>query len=367
MIDSQKSGVGYFVDSLISSLASNYHNQMKLEGFYFDFLKRGNKHPHTSRVKFRKIWLLPGKLLSICRRFGFQPWLNVFLRVNADIIIFTNYVSLPLFKKIKTAVIIYDLGFLDVPEYVQEKNLAYLKRFCPRSIESADFIITISEFTKKRIENYYPESRNNILVLPIPPDPNRHDRSAVLTKDMISMGIHDDGYLLFVGTLEPRKNIINLIKAYCSLDTHLKEQYSLVLAGGKGWKDGSIRRLIESKQLNNNIITTGYISDSEKNALYNNARGFIMPSHYEGFGMPILEAMQYNIPVAASNIEVFNEVAGDAALYFNKDSVEDMTKVLENLLTNKEARSLLIKKSSVQLKKYSWANNSKIFYEKIIL
>jgi glycosyltransferase involved in cell wall biosynthesis len=149
------------------------------------------------------------------------------------------------------------------------------------------------------------------------------------------MGIQGK-YILFVGSIEPRKNIQNLVEAYTKLPMFIKDTYSLVLAGGKGWKDEQILASIKDAQNNGNkIIQTGYITEAEKDALYKDASLFVLPSHYEGFGMPIYEAMQYKIPIVASNIPVFNEIAGDSITYFDKDSVGDIANVMEKIISSK--------------------------------
>ena len=127
MMDIKKTGVGYYVDYLVRNLGRDHGDTLELVGYYFDFLNRNHKQaPEISGVRFKKISLIPGKLLSLTRRFKFQPPLGMFTREPADIVLFTNYVSLPVSSHKKVAVVIYDLGFLDHPEYTQSVNLAYM-------------------------------------------------------------------------------------------------------------------------------------------------------------------------------------------------------------------------------------------------
>jgi glycosyltransferase involved in cell wall biosynthesis len=363
MMDVKKSGVGYYVGHLFSSLGEHYGNKLQLTGYYFDFLGHGHKAPPTLKgATFQKIWLMPGKLLSVCRRLGFQPFLELFTQRNADIVLFTNYVSLPMIRKKRSALVIYDLSFLDHPEYMQTINLEYLKRFCAPSIRRADLIITISEFTKQRLLHHFPDLKAPIIITPIPPVET--DTTPVpLDERLTDLGIQAQKYLLFVSTLEPRKNVQNLIKAYVTLPKQIRNEYALVLAGGKGWKDEEIHEDIKTQQdAGANIILTGYISETEKKALYSQASLFVMPSHYEGFGMPILEAMQYGIPVACSDIPIFREVAGNAAEYFDKDDATSISNTLHNVLTNGSRRKRLKQASAEQLDKFSWEDIAKNVY-----
>ena len=178
MADKKKTGVGYYVEQLVGSLADNHSNSLKLTGYYFDLLNRNGSIPNAPHtVRFRKIKLMPGKLISVCRRLGFQPPLELFTRTHGDITLFTNFVSLPMLRRSKVVLIVYDLGFLDEPQYTQKINLAFLQRFCPPSIRQADTIITISEFTESRLRHYFPDLKANIIVTPIPPPPIKADRA----------------------------------------------------------------------------------------------------------------------------------------------------------------------------------------------
>jgi glycosyltransferase involved in cell wall biosynthesis len=367
MLDSQKTGVGYYISHLISSLQNTNSNEIELLGYYFNFLDRREKDLTGYKdLSFKKISLVPGKIISLCRRLNFQPWLEIFVRQKADTIIFTNYVSLPQIRKKKTALVVYDLSYLDTPEYVQDVNLKYLKRFCSPSIKNADVIITISNFTRKRIEHYFPELKAEIVVTPIPPPIEIVKHRSVLSNTLQEKGIKNNKYILFFGTIEPRKNISSLISAYSLLSSDLKSNYALVLAGGKGWKDEEILKSVEENRAKGlNIITTGYISEEDKQSLYSNASGFVLPSHYEGFGMPILEAMQASLPVVLSDIPVFREVAGKAALYFNKDDPQDIANKISLLLNNSGLANELRSKGKLRLNLFNWEENAIKVYKAI--
>lgn len=361
MIDLNKSGVGYYVEGFIKSLSSTQNDSLSLTAYYFNFLGMNKEIlPKVNKLRLHRIWLMPGKIISLCRKIGIQPYLEFFIRTKTDIIIFTNYVSLPLFnKKVKKVLIVYDMCFLDYPNYVQNKNLDYLTKFCPPSIKESSAIITISEFTKSRITHYFPDLKIPIIVTPIPPL-KQSVSSTILPKRISELGVVSNKYILHIGTIEPRKNIQNLVKAYAMLDKKVRDNYTLVIAGGKGWKDEDIWNDINKYRKDGlRIITPGYVTDNEKRSLYSNATCFVLPSHYEGFGMPILEAMQYNIPSAISDIPVFKEVAGEAALFFNKDSIEDISEKIDQIISNSKVRNKLIREGAIQIKKFNWEDNSK--------
>jgi O-antigen biosynthesis alpha-1,3-rhamnosyltransferase len=362
MIDNSKTGVGYFVANTINALSRVYSSNLQLEGFYFNFLKRHKVPPTLARnISYDGIHFFPSKLLSICRRLGFQPNLRSLLLAGYHKhILFTNYIALPVSPKTHVTLFIYDLGFMDCPEYLQEVNLKVLKRFCPPSIQRAQTIITISEFTKQRILHHFPDTQAEIIVTPIPPIKMKGARRPLDTH-LKEIGVVEKKYIFYLGTLEPRKNIVQLVRAYSLLPQKVHSEYSLVLAGGKGWKDSEINKeisLLKSKGFS--IIQTGYISDDEKDALYTHAACFVLASHYEGFGMPILEAMSYDIPIALSDIPVFREVAKDAALYFNKDNSVDIAQKISSLLGDSAIRNRFIKNGRLVLANLkTWDDNAK--------
>lgn len=359
MVESKKTGIGYYVEYLIKSIADT--GKVDLEGYYFNFIGRNKLiPPRLANSRFRRIRFIPGKLLSLTRRFGWQPPLELLVRSSAEIVLFTNYVSLPVSdKKKKVALVVYDLSFIDHPNYTEERNLAYLESFAKTSIYRADLIITISEFTRDRLRSLFPAITCPIVVTPIPPALSQAKDPINPSEDLSKFSLSKKQYILYLGTIEPRKNIERLILAYARLPKNISDKYPLVLAGGKGWRDEKILQTIKHHvQAGYNIKTTGYISEREKATLYKNAWCFVMPSIYEGFGMPILEAMQFSTPTAVSDIPVFREVAGDATLYFNPNDPVDISKALERLISDKKLHVQLSTAQKQILKKYSWSKNA---------
>lgn len=344
-----KSGVGYLTHQLVQSLAC-VNPETIYVGHYFNFLakKHVNNLPAAANITYVRSLLFPSKFLGLLRKLGMQPPYNLFTKNSADIVLFTNFVSMPYTGNTPAVVAVYDLCFVDCPEFVADKNGAYLRRWVPPSINRADLVLTISNFTKSRLMEVYDVPESKIHVMPVPPIQKAIPAQGVVEKFELT-----GGYILFVGTIEPRKNILTLLYAYEKLDETLRAKYALVLVGGEGWKDDEIKKRIESLQHKNfKIIQTGYVSNEEKSALYEKASLYVQPSHYEGFGMPVLEAMSYGKPVLCSNISVFHEVAGDAAIFFDKDNPSALASILADLLTNPAKLTELSKKSTVKAKSF---------------
>ena len=163
----------------------------------------------------------------------------------------------------------------------------------------------------------------------------------------------DSQYILFIGVLEPRKNILNLLKAFHKFYA-LHLALKLVIVGSKGWNFTSIFELVKSLGLEDRIIFTGFVSEREKFLLISNCRLFVYPSFYEGFGLPILEAFVYNVPTVTSNVSSMPEIAGDAALLIDPLSVMELAVAMDRLLNDKVLLLSLVPKMELVIKRFSW-------------
>lgn len=224
------------------------------------------------------------------------------------------------------------------------------KRLMPEAVRLANKIIVDSESTAKdlrceflgidqRVKVVYP----GVTKLPEAKDPNL----------LFTMGIIRP-YFLFVGTLEPRKNLNRLLSAYSKIDNEVKSKFQLVVAGGKGWGGIDLYQIIKSSGLDDHVIVTGYIDDSSLAALYKNALFLAMPSLFEGFGLPILEAMSFGIPVLTSNNSSMAEVARDAAIYVDPLDEFSIFNGLMVMLSDERNRNDLARRAKVNAQRFSW-------------
>jgi glycosyltransferase involved in cell wall biosynthesis len=357
-----KTGVGHFTEQIVLHMANNLGPAAELIGYYIaskdeDLTK---KYGSYRNIRFKRISGITARILSVLRRLYLQPPIDALIGNKVDIALFTNYVSMPLLFGGKSALFIYDLSYIDCPEFVAERNRNYLKKWVAKRIKKADKVLTISNFVKRRIIEEYNFPADRIFVTPIPPKPMPNEDKGIFEE----LGLAGD-YMLFVGTIEPRKNIANLLIGYSKMSPEVRDKYSLVLAGGDGWLDSEINETLSRlKQSGLKIFKTGYISEPELTALYKKSTLVVQPSHYEGFGMPILEAMGYGKPVACSDIEVFREISADAALFFNKDDPENIAEVLENKLNNPALLAKIAQSGSAAYENYDdWKSVSKKFYD----
>lgn len=351
------SGVNYLTSGLAGELEKLQSDTFSLGFFWLNFLRR--KPPTNpsviaaaSRGNLQQIWAMPQRVYAKLVYYRIAPPLPV---RKADWVLYPNFYLWPSLGKSKKAVIIHDLCYLRYPEYVEDKNRAFLNRVATGSIKKADLVVVDSAFVANEVAELTATPASKIHVLGVPVDAADFDESLNLGAARLNerYGISKK-YILSFGTVEPRKNLATLVEAYCKLPTEICTEYSLVLAGKWGWKVESLRRLIDKKRAEGfDIITTDYVDHGDRATFYRNASFYAITTHYEGFGMPLLEALHCGIPTVAVDIPVLREVGGDACLWAEK-TVEDVAKKLEELIANQELASNLAALGPTQSAKYSW-------------
>lgn len=271
----------------------------------------------------------------------------------------TNYV-IPLIKNKNTkyVVTIYDLALFKIKGISRYATILKQKLLIKPTLKNADKIVAISNATKRDIINLFKIDENKTVVSYCGKD--HIDTNRNIDIDIINPKLVLDDYFLFISTIEPRKNIITIVKAFDEYVNQTNSKTKLVIAGKRGWKCDDIYKTIETAKHNDQIIVPGFITSDEKVYLLKNARLFLYPSLYEGFGLPILEAFAYNLPVITSNNSSMPEVGGDAALYLNDcfDYIELCNLMISVDNMSKEEKDKLIENMKVQLSLFSWDKNA---------
>ncbi|MFA6307689.1 MAG: glycosyltransferase family 1 protein [Patescibacteria group bacterium] len=265
--------------------------------------------------------------------------------------------ALPFFGRGEMIVTIHDLGFYKNPELYHPLERIYQKLSHSFAIKRADKIITISETTKQDIIKYFPSAQNKIKVIYLGYNQDSFKAmSGEDKKEFINQYDYPDKYLLYIGRLENKKNILSLIKAY----QKSSRKWPLVLAGRPGnYGYSEIETLANSEDLKDDILLLGYISQINYPKLLAAASAFVFPSKFEGFGLPVLEAMASGVPVTCSAISALQEVAQDNVLYFNPNNIEDIKDKLEIIFNDEEKRNELINKGLKRAKNFSWSKTAR--------
>ena len=361
LFSSTRSGVGQYTKRLTDAmLVLQPRNKYVIFGFHF--FTKGRKAPShdlTDGFERKYVRWLPGRGYNLLYKKGIRLPVDILLRSRPDVVFYGNFAHWPLWTNAKSVIVIHDLAFLDTPQYVEEKNRHFLEKYVPYSVQKSDHIFTVSEYSKRRIIEEYAASPDKVTVVYPAVDhgdyyPRSNEEVALLRKEFKL----PENYLLFVSTLEPRKNVCGLLDAYADLPAETQKKYPLVLVGGKGWADEEIHERLR-KYSHLPIIRPGYIEDKYMAALYTGATALVFPTHYEGFGMPPLEAMACGTPVITSNSTSLPEVVGEAALLVDPGSRESIVAAMKQVIDDPRLRETLTKKGIIQSQKFDWMISAK--------
>lgn len=257
----------------------------------------------------------------------------------------------------KTVITIHDMVYKHYPGITHPAMYKDLVQDLYDHAHSAHLIIAVSESTKRDVIKFLGVSEERIRVI----------YNGVRSQ---FQPIHDQGvleqirkkynlprqFILFAGMLEPRKNIVGLIRAFKKLTDDQEFRHWLVIAGSKGWQYEEIFKAAEDLGIKERVVLTGYIPDQDLVAIYNLADVFAYPSFYEGFGLPVLEAMACGTPVITSNVSSLPEVGGDAAVYVDPGRIEEIALSIKNVLSDNSLRQSLREKGLARSKNFSWEN-----------
>ncbi len=368
-IQQKPSGVGLYVANLIRSLhelqtQENFQLGIAYQPGFKNWL-RGNLSVPELLHNYSNISLIPipVRLSSLLLSLSQNPLISGYFeqRLNyPDIFQGTNY-SVYCCRNSKLLINIYDLTFIKYPDYIDSVVKQYENRI-RQCLKWTDLVLTISESSKKDIVDYLGVDPQRVYVTPLASrySPKELANEENLDKLKNSVGYDfSKPYLLFVSTIEPRKNITSIISAFNVLKQKHKIEHHLVLIGRKGWHYEPIFAAIENSPWNHQIHHLDYLSDELVALFYSKADLFVYPSHYEGFGLPVLEAMTLGTPVITSNTSSLPEVAGDAALLVDPNDSTSLAEAILRVLGDSQLREELISKGKERATLYSWEKTAK--------
>lgn len=361
LLQKEKTGVGqtaqYLIDELVKN--SDFDIQFNFVDFFGYRCRKIIKHYKSQGCRIKFCWWLPYSVyVKIFERFQI-PYFFLFGRKN-DVTLFFEY-QVPYKVGTKVANYVYDVNYKVYPETVDKPTLNWLNEKLPLYCDRSDIIITISEFSKKEIEKYMGIDSSKIHVVPCGVDCKKYNRNAGMNQINAvrrKYGIEGD-YILYMGTLEPRKNIALLIKAYYDLSKKKSDLPKLVIAGKKGWMYEQLFQMVLELGLRDWVIFTGYIEDDDSPALMSGAELFVFPSLYEGFGIPPLEAMACGTPVIVSNAEALLETVGDGAIVFQSMDEKDLVVKMGQLLESQRIKNEQAVAGRAWSKRHTWEKAGK--------
>jgi glycosyltransferase involved in cell wall biosynthesis len=354
LVPRNKSGVGITLKQTLEKLANE--PELKIYNIYLVVPLWKEKYLTeylTSNIKLRTL-PLPAKGLELLLRLKLMPPIDWFL--GSGVYVFPNYRNWPLWYS-RSITYIYDLGYLLYPETVQVKNQRYLKKYMNIWAGRSDKIATISSQVHDEVSKYLsvPYTKLGIVYCGVTNAKQKYD-------------IDYDKYFLYVGNIEPRKNLIALLDAYSGLPRAVQDEYGLVLIGGDGWLNQTIYDRLEKLQANqkNIIKVKKFVGEEDLPAIYSGASALVHPAIYEGFGMTPLEAMACGVPVAVSDIASIKEVVQDSGYYFDPMNVKSITQAMEEVVFDKSNyRASRINRGLSRAGELTWDNSARSLYELI--
>ena len=250
---------------------------------------------------------------------------------------------------------VHDISYLRYPQFHPRERVRFLERHLPPTLQRADALIVDSAYVREELVNVLGVDPAKLHVVPLGVDAAfRPQHESAVAAVLAAHGLHWQGYLLVVATQEPRKNLERLVQAYAGLDAATRARLPLVVVGARGWLDAPLARVLEPLERRGEVRRLGFVADAQLPALYAGAAGFAFPSLYEGFGLPLLEAMASGVPVLTSNAASMPEVVGTAALCVDPLDVDAIRAGLQRLLGDERWRAQAIGAGLVQAAGYSW-------------
>lgn len=304
------------------------------------------------------------KIVSLAcpNKFIWNAWtLPKYLRQNPVDIYHTQYI-LPFFvsRKIKLVTTIHDISFNFYPQYIKWPDLLFLKILIPWSLKRADKIVAVSKFTRNEIIKYYMINAEKVEAVYNSVSDNflKKNYSAEELAAVRKKYNLPEIFILHIGTMQPRKNLPQLIEAYARIKNRLS-QAKLVIAGKKGHNyDKKIDIAVARYNLSQDVLFPGFVEESDKPILFYLSHFFVFPSFYEGFGIPVLEAMSQKVPVLAADIPGLHEVAEKAALYFDPQRLAGLKETMYNIFIDNNLRNKLVNNGLGRIQFFSWTKTA---------
>jgi len=348
-----RAGIGQYTWRLIESLAALDHAD---EFHIFKHRKDQTEFARQANFQHHAVWTPSHNRFEIY----LLGWEMLSSGLALDILHSTDFIP-PQWKPrgCKSVITIHDLAFLHYPHFLTKASARYYGQI-EDAVKRADHIIAVSNSTRRDIINLLGVDEQKITVIYEAANPMYRpmDRAQALAQVQARYGIPND-FILFVSTIEPRKNVQGLLKAFRRLLDDYKLDVTLVLAGAKGWLSQEAYDLVHELKLDKQCFFLGAVDDKELVLLYNAAHCLTYPSFYEGFGLPPLEAMACGTPTVVANVSSLPEVVGDAALLVAPNDTEELTVALWRLLTDDQVWKELQQKGFTRAERFSWARTAR--------
>ncbi len=346
-------GYGRFTNGLVDAMASAEPGD--------EFIMMYDRQPEVSFIRRRNVREMV-KGPAARHPLLWKLWYDVSMpamagKVKADVI-FSPDGFCSLRSSIPQVLAIHDLAYLHFPAGISRFYRWYYRHYTPQFIRKARHIVTVSEFSMRDIIDHYPQAKGKISVIHNAADAGFRPldwKTKEVVKEKYAGGSE---YFLYAGSIHPRKNLLNLLKGFSWFKKRQRSSMKLVLAGRLAWGADEFIKLLQSYKYREEVILAGYVPDLEMQQLAGSAYALVYPSYWEGFGLPVLEAMQSGVPVITSSNSSMPEICGDAAMYCEPGDSEAWGKAMGQLYKDENYRSELIEKGMAKASEFRWEKSA---------
>jgi glycosyltransferase involved in cell wall biosynthesis len=268
--------------------------------------------------------------------------------------------------KVPQCLLVHDLSFLHYPSFIPKSHYLFYKHYTLKFLNKAKSIVTVSEFSKKDILAQYTINENKISIVPDAAKEIFHplgDKEKEAVKNKLTGGKE---YFVYAGAIHPRKNLMNLLKAFSVFKKMQKSNWKLILAGRLAGKYKNFAERLERYKYRDDVILTGYLKEEEFAEVIGSAYCLVYPSLWEGFGVPVLEAMQSGVAAITSENSAMQEIAKEGALYINPDDHNDIAEKMMRVYKDENLRSELIRKGKENSRNYDWDKSAGLLWQSIM-
>jgi glycosyltransferase involved in cell wall biosynthesis len=358
MLTDRLEGVGIVTDEVMGRIARS-HPEDQFD-YYFD-RKFDQRFVHSSNVSPHSLW--PVTRLPVLIRYWLDHRVRKHVIKQKPNVFFSPDGFIPLGMRIPKVSMVHDVAYLRYPEHLQPRIRSFYKKWMPRYLAYTDHIITVSEFSKSEIISGYNIPADKISVVYNGITDSYKPASEEQKKKTRDRYTNGKPYFVYLGAIHPRKNILTLVKAFEQFKSSYISDHQLVLAGRPSWHTEEVFKAIGQSQWKNSIHLPGYIPTSDATTLVGSADAMIYPSLYEGFGLPLVEAMACGVSVICSNVSSLPEVAGNAALLFEPQDIGQLAHHMKSIAEEESLRKELISLGHERSKFFSWDKAADQVYE----
>ena len=355
LVDDRPSGIGHLVAATTIALSKKIQADPNTRLVLLVPRKNSNRlarWPELAHVKVKR-FPFRTRILNGLIRYNLLPWMDIFF--GKGVYIFGNFKNWPLTKFSRSITYIHDISFILYPDFAEPRNLSLLAQKLPRFIKRTNRVITISTASKNEIVKHYQLSPNDVDVVYCGVDTELYKpyQKTMLSTVRKKYGLKKE-YLVYVGNIEPRKNLSTLARALAQMPVEIKRQTDLLVIGGNGWHSEPIMEAFNAaRKAGVSIVRPKtYVEDSDVAILISGSIALIQPSVHEGFSLPPIEAIAAGTVTVVSNIPVHKEILGRSAVYFNPASPDDISKKIVDVITGAHVTNAVNRSKIADM--YSW-------------